>query len=388
MIGMWKRAGMVAFATLALAGCKVIPDGGPIQPTGPVVETPQGPSDSVLPTDSARHRVALLVPLTGANAEVGQSIANATTMALLDTSADNLRITTYDTAQGAGAAASRALADGNKLILGPLVREDVGAVLAQARPADVPLITFSNDAGVAQSDVFVMGLIPEQSVARTVQFALGQGARQFAVLAPEGEYGDRALAAMRSAAGNRASVVSVERFSRSNRSIVSAAQRLNTAGGFDTVLIADGARLVAMAAPELKNAGDALPSIIGTELWAGDVGLASMPELRGSWFATVSDGRMDGFLRSYQARFGETPNRLAPLGYDAVLLTLRIARNWQPGQDFPVSRLIDTGGFLGVDGPFRFMSDGTSQRALEVRQIGNGRVDIVDPAPTTFTSAG
>jgi len=388
MFGNWKRVGMVVFATLALAGCKVIPDGGQVQTPGPVVEQPETPSETQLPTDTQRHRVALLVPLSGSNAPVGQAIANATTMALLDTSADNLRITTYDTAQGAGAAASRAISDGNKLILGPLVREDVGAVLAQARPANVPLISFSNDAGVARSDVFVMGLIPEQSVARTVQFALGQGARQFAVLAPEGEYGDRALAALRTAAGNNASVVAVERFSRSNRSIVSAAQRLTTAGGFDTVLIADGARLVAMAAPELKDAGVSLPSIIGTELWAGDSSLAALPELRGAWFSTVSDGRMDGFLRSYQARFGETPNRLAPLGYDAVLLTLRIARGWNPGEAFPVSRLLDSGGFLGVDGPFRFLSNGTSERALEVRQIGNGRVDIVDPAPASFGGAG
>ena len=38
-----------------------------------------------LPTDAARHRIALLVPLTGTNAGVGESIANAATMAVLDT---------------------------------------------------------------------------------------------------------------------------------------------------------------------------------------------------------------------------------------------------------------------------------------------------------------
>lgn len=386
MFGIWKRASLAIFATLALAGCKVIPDGGgPQGPSGPVIEQPQTPSETVLPTDTDRHRVALLIPISGSNSDIGQAIANATTMALLDTSAENLRITTYDTSQGAGAAASRAISDGNKLILGPLVREDIGAVLAQARPAGVPLISFSNDAGVARPDVFVMGLIPEQSIARTVDFAISQGARRFAILAPEGEYGDRALAALRaSTSGSSTSVVAVERFSRSNRSIVSAAQRLSTAGGFDTVLIADGARLVAMAAPELKSAGEALPSIIGTELWAGEASLDSIPTLRGAWFSTVSDERLAGFVRSYEARFGETPNRLAPLGYDAVLLTLRIARDWRPGTDFPVSRLIDDGGFLGVDGAFRFRANGTSERALEVRQIGNGTVGVVDAAPARF----
>ena len=47
------------------------------------------------------------MPLTGANAGVGQSIANATKLAMLDTKSDAVRITTYDTAPGAAAAAQR-----------------------------------------------------------------------------------------------------------------------------------------------------------------------------------------------------------------------------------------------------------------------------------------
>ena len=101
----------VVTGTLALlAGCTVIPKG-----TAPIAEpTEKAPDANVLPTDAGRHRVALLVPMTGPNAAVGQSIANAATMAVLDTNAANLRITTYDTATGAGGAASRAIADGNK----------------------------------------------------------------------------------------------------------------------------------------------------------------------------------------------------------------------------------------------------------------------------------
>ena len=87
-----------------LAGCKVIPKGVPEAPP----PAPPPPSDA-LPADQARHRVALLVPLTGPNAAVGQSIANATTMALLDTNAKNLRITSYDIAGGPAAAATKAI---------------------------------------------------------------------------------------------------------------------------------------------------------------------------------------------------------------------------------------------------------------------------------------
>ena len=126
----------------SLAACAVVPKGPATVP--PPRPTP-APSTSELPTDEQRHRIALLVPMSGANGAVGQSIANAATMALMDTNAQNLRITSYDTAAGAGAAASKAIADGNQLILGPLLADDIPSVAAAARGAKIPLISFSND---------------------------------------------------------------------------------------------------------------------------------------------------------------------------------------------------------------------------------------------------
>jgi ABC-type branched-subunit amino acid transport system substrate-binding protein len=390
MFGNLKRGFAVAMLSVTLAACQVIPGGerpGPAPEPTPGVEVP---SDQVLPQDEARHRVALLVPLSGSNAEVGQAIANATTMALLDTGAENMRITQYDTSGGAGRAASRALADGNKLILGPLLRNNVSSVLAQARPADVPLITFSNDRSVAAPDVFVMGFTPEQSVERTVRYATARGAQRFAALVPDGEYGRRALDAMQSAlARSNATFVTSETYDRGNTSIVSAAERLEAQGGFDTVLIADGVRLSALAAGALKDPGEALPSILGTELWSGDDAVTRAAALEGAWFSAVSDRRFGQFLQSYQTRFGDQPNRIATLGYDAVLLALRIANEeWEAGEDFPTGQLLDDGGFIGLDGPFRFRSNGVAERALEVREVQDNTVEVVDPAPQSFGSGG
>ncbi len=372
----------IGMLTVLLAACKVVPDSG--RPGPQPVPTPEGPSEDVLPTDTTRHRVALLVPLSGGNAAVGRSIANATTMALLDTNAESLRITTYDTATGAGSAAARAISDGNKLILGPLLREDVAPILARARPADVPLVTFSNDISVAQPDVFVMGQVPEQSIARTVDYARRQGARRFAALIPDGEYGRRAAEALsQSVSRAGGTLVATERYDRGNTSIVSAAERLKAKGGYDAVMIADGARLAAMAGGALKQGGVQV-HLLGTELWSGEASLANSAAMRGAWFSAVSDQRYRQFVTSYQSRFGEEPYRIATLGYDAVLLALRIAQDWQPGRDFPAGRMLANDGFLGLDGPFRFLSNGVGQRAMEVRQIGNGSVSVVDPAPTRF----
>jgi ABC-type branched-subunit amino acid transport system substrate-binding protein len=382
MLAITRRGLAVAMLTVFLAACKIVPDTGRPGPAPAPAPAP-GPTEA-LPTDTDRHRVALLVPLSGDNAAVGRSLANATTMALLDTNAENLRITTYDTATGAGSAAARAIADGNKLILGPLVREDVAPVLAAARPADVPLITFSNDTSVAARDVFVMGHVPEQSVARTVGYLSAQGTRRFAALLPNGEYGQRTLDALtQSAVRAGGSVTAVERFDRGNTSIVSAAERLKARGGYDAVLIAEGPRLSTQAATALK-AGGAQVVLLGTELWSGESSIAGSAALRGALFSAVSDTRFRQFVTSYESRFGEQPYRIATLGYDAVLLTLRIARDWQPGRAFPTSRATANDGFLGLDGPFRFRSNGVGERAMEVRRVGAGTVTVADEAPARF----
>ena len=104
--GRWGRAVALA-TTMALAACQTIVPRGPVdQPQARPVPTTPRPStepEAGLPRDTARHRIALLVPLSGSNAGVGQSIANATMMALLDAQADTIRITNYDTASGAAA---------------------------------------------------------------------------------------------------------------------------------------------------------------------------------------------------------------------------------------------------------------------------------------------
>ncbi|MBD3730126.1 MAG: penicillin-binding protein activator [Sphingomonadales bacterium] len=379
-----RRKLVVAGTALLLAGCKIIPT-APESTPGPAATPTPEPSATALPTDEKRHRVALLLPMTGPNAEVGQSIANATTMALLDTNADNLRITTYDTATGARSAAAKAVADGNKLILGPLMSDNVPQVLAEARPANVPLITFSNDAGVASPDVFVMGMVPSQSIDRTVDYARRRGSTKFAAVLPEGEYGDRAAAALSGALlEHGGTLVGTERYARGNTSIVSAAQRLQQKGGYDTVLIADGSRLSIMAANVFRTNGSGSTQLLGTELWSGESSVTKVSSMRGAWFAAVSDARFKRFSDSYNARFGGQPYRISTLGYDAVLLALRVARDWKPGSSFPTAMLRDKGGFLGLDGPFRFGRNGVVERAMEVREVRDGQVVIVSAAPAKF----
>ena len=373
---------------IALAGCQIVPKSRPEQrpeaPPPPPAE-PETRPESSLPTDATRNRVAVLVPLTGANSGVGQSIANAANLALLDTGGSRIRITVYDTGKGVQAAATQALADGNRLFLGPLLAEDVRALAPVARRAGVPVIAFSNDTDVAGDGVYLLGFTPSQSVRRVVGFARTRGLQRFAALTPEGVYGRRAGQAMIGAVGREGGrLIGMQSYDRSAASLRAAVTRLGGQGDYDAVLIADNGRMAATGAPIIRAGGGASARLLGTELWSTEGDLGRTPALRGAWYAGPSDVMFNQLRTRYRARYGVNPYRLASLGYDAVLLAVRIAKDWRIGRPFPQQALRDPGGFAGVDGAFRFGSDGIAEHALEVREVTATGSTIVSPAPRSF----
>jgi ABC-type branched-subunit amino acid transport system substrate-binding protein len=375
----------LAISVLALSACQtVVPRRAPVPvptPTPEAVETPRavGPE---LPDDANRHRIALLVPLTGPNGAVGQSIANSANLAVLDTGGKRIRITFYDTGTGPAGAASRAVAEGNKLILGPLLADDVRLVAPVAQRARVPLISFSNDSGVAGNGTFVMGYTPGQSVDRVVRFARSKGMSNFAGLIPTGVYGERAANAfLRSVESAGGRVVSLQSFDRSRNGVATAVAKLT--GPYDAVLIADGARNAAQAVTLLRK-GNPAAKVLGTELWNTETAISGVAPLHGAWFASVSDNLYRQLASKYRVRYGAGPYRIASMGYDAVLLVSRIAQDWRVGTEFPMARLTDEGGFTGIDGPFRFRRDGVVERALEVSQVGPNGLTQVAPPPARF----
>jgi ABC-type branched-subunit amino acid transport system substrate-binding protein len=387
------RRSILAFAgggllSAALAGCQLVPapreePPPPAEPAPPAAPEPEPQRPGNLPPDEVRNRVAVLVPLSGANAGVGQSIANAANLALLDTGGERIRITVYDTAKaGPAAAANEALAEGNGLFLGPLLAEDVRSVAAIARKASVPVIAFSNDVSVAGDGVYLMGFTPGQSVGRVVSYARAEGLERFGALTPNGVYGRRAGQAMVEAARG-ARLVGLQEFDRDAASIRAAVGRLNGQGGYEAVLIADSGRTASLAVPAIRaDRPDA--RILGTELWATEATLGKSPALRGAWYASVSDTMFNQLRTRYRARYGTNPYRLASLGYDSVLLAVRVAKDWRIGRPFPERALRDPGGFAGVDGAFRFGANGVGERSLEVREVTATGTTVLSPAPKTF----
>lgn len=362
--------------------------------------------------EASQNRVALLVPLTGANAPVGQSIANAANMALLDVGDTRVNLRVYDTAPGAAAAASRAVAEGAKLILGPLLAGDIRAVEAAA--PGVPMLSFSNDASLAGNNVYVLGFQPGQSIARTIAYARSRGIDRFAALVPAGVYGQRAqtafVRAVDAAGGRSTAVVNYTRdpakMQAAARAVTGFDSRSKIGSGaavrpdgtvaqvtaataplpFQALLIADSGSVAGAFLPALARYG-APPGaavLIGTELWNNEPGIANAGGLKGALFAAVPDERFRKLAERYRAKFGSSPSRLASFGYDSVLLVNSLAGNWPVGAAFPRQSLSNREGFAGIDGVFRFTPANIAERGLEVQQIGSGTITTVSPAPRSF----
>lgn len=415
------RAGSLAaaFSLVAVAGCASqngavrAPAPAPTAPAQPEITAP--PPPEVVKPGPAQHHVALLVPMTGPNAPIGQSIANAANMALLDINNPQIRLRVYNTADGATEAASKALADGARVILGPLLAENVKEVQPVAEFKGVPVIAFSNDASLAGSGTYVMGYQPDQEIERVVSHAHRQGMKTFAALIPSGSYGKRAseafVEAVREAGG---SVVSIETYPRDRARLLTAARRVanydarlsraraqaaqatGVVGSaasqlppvnFDTLLIADVADYARAFVPALKQYGvdTTKVRIIGPGLWNTEQNLGRSGLLTGAWFASVPDHTYNSLAQRYSGRFGSRPSRFASMGYDGILLVhAATASGWKIGTPFPRAILHATAGYTGIDGLFRFDDKGVAERGMQVNEVTATGTRVAAPAPTAF----
>jgi len=379
---------LLALATIAflLGACTEPP-----QPTTPPAPKPAGPQMGSPTTASGKARIALLLPLSGRSAAIGQSMQQAAELALFDAGAKDLALAAYDSGETGDAtiqAYNKARTEGVALILGPLFGASASALGPQRRTDRVNIIAFSNDESVAQPGLWVMGIAAPPQVRRVVDYSVSTGIRRFAVLAPRTTYGDQMTRTLQSQVTIRGGTVIATEVYDEGSDVRGAAQRIA-----DAAKVGDGkvAVLVPVAPPQVTTAlaalaGTGLDSrqvqLIGTGVWdVPNIGSEAM--LRGAWYAAPDPARRADFERKYVATYGRPPHRLATLAYDAVSLAAQLARA-RPGGDFSAEALSNPNGWSGVDGVFRFLPDGRTERALAVIEVQGDRGTVVAPAPTTF----
>ena len=368
-----------------LAGCTTSDffsqPGGPVQPSTAI--------------GTGQVRVALILPLSaGGNAGIAAlSMKNAAEMALAEFSSPNIQLLVKDDAGspgGAQQAAQQALSEGAEIIIGPLFAQSVAAVGQVARGRGVPVIAFSTDVSVAARGVYLLSFLPESDVDRIVDFSVAQGKRSFAAMVPENAYGAVVEAALQQITARKgARIVALERYQLGSTQLTAQANVVaQAARGADAIFIPDGSDAVPNVVSALNSAGVTPRSIqlLGTGLW-DDPRIFSDTRLHGAWYAAPDSTGYRNFSARYRTRFGQDPVRTATLAYDAVALVAALVKT-QGEQRFAEQVLTNPSGFAGIDGLFRFRTDGTNERGLAVLRVGPTGGQTISPPPRAFGGSG
>ena len=377
-----SRCAMLVLGALAVAGCQANFPGGGSRAVS---------ADRAVP-------VAILLPYGSANAGdsvVAQALEDAARLAIGDLAGVRLDLRVYETAGDAAigaAAATRAVDDGAKVILGPLYADVAAAVGIAVANDNVSVLSFSTNTSVAGGNVYVLGNTFENTADRVISYATAQGRNRVAVLHANDTAGNIARAAVQSAVGKSgATLVAAIPYELSQEGVFNAVpivrDAVREAGAnsvFFTSAYSGALPIFAQLLPENGiQPGDV--QFMGLARWDVPSEALSLAGLQGGWFALPDQGLSAQFDSRFQAAFARAPHPLAGLAFDGISAIGAVVRD--AGEIGPAS-LTQPSGFAGVNGVFRLRADGTNERALAIAQIIDGQVQVISPAPRRFGTPG
>lgn len=333
-------------------------------------------------------KVALLIPLSGKDAGLGESMQNAASLAVSDLGDPYFEVVfsdTQSTPDGASGAAAVAVADGARLILGPIFADEARAV--QSAVQTVPILPFSTDTTVARQGTFIMGVLPQDQARHIAHFAAARDAKNTLIIAPSDAYGQIMVHTFSLAARQLGRTVTGPIWVDPKApDIGPQLATIFTSGAgrtVDSVFVPMVPAKAQAALQTLYAMMTTKPSLVlGTGLWEG-ADTVTYPLLKGGFYADSSPAARERFESRYQAQFGIKPHRLASLAYDATALAITINRTMGAGGYTPQT-LAHPNGFSGMNGLFRFTQDGIIERSLAIIQIGEMGPVTAIPAAQAF----
>jgi branched-chain amino acid transport system substrate-binding protein len=371
---------------------------GGCEPTGGLALTP-GTGAAARPAARAETigsgpvTVALLVPVSagGGGGAVATGIRNASDMAMAELAEGEFELLVKDdrgTPAGAAEATRQAIAEGARIILGPLFGPTVAAGGSVARSAGVPMVAFSSDASVAAPGVYLLSFMPQSDVDRIVGYTAKSGKASFAALIPETAYGSVVQGAFQQAAAREgARIVGIERYAADRGTMTEPISRLAPlllSRQADSLFLPEGGDTLPGVAEALHANGVDTRSIqlVGTGVWE-DRRVFADPALEGGLYAAPDAMGFQAFATRYRARYNADPVRLASVGYDGIALVSGLLKAYGSNA-FDPAHLTNAAGFSGIDGAFRFRPDGTSERSLAVLKVTREGGRTVSPALRSF----
>jgi len=343
-------------------------------------------------------QVALLVPSGSGQASdesLARSLEDAARLAMADLGGVKVDLRVYPTAgqpAQAASAATQAVNDGAKIILGPVFAQEANAAGNAVAASGVSILSFSNNPAIAGGNVFVLGTTFPNIANRLSRYAVRQGKGNILILHDRTLAGDAGLAAIEaSVLAASGSVVGVMGYEFSQNGIVQAAPAIaatvRDTGANALFLTADTAGSLPLLTQLLRDNGlsPAVTQFLGLTRWDIPPATLALPGVQGGWFALPDPSLYQQYAQRYSAAYGSAPHPISGLAYDGIAAIGALARQ---GGGLSPSALTQGSGFAGVTGVFRLLPDGSNERGLAVAEIRNNQVVVIDPAPRSFGGAG
>ncbi len=371
--------------------------------------------NSFIEEDDKIFKIGLLLPLSGEFYQIGKSLLDSAQLALEKTSNKNLEFYIVDTGEESQLYKNLSYLISNDvdLILGPIFTKTVLKVKEYVDGQNIPIITFSNNSEVSDSNVYVFGLTIEDELSGIYEYSIDRGVNKFAVIVPNNEYGNKVknkINEIHNINNNSSSQfifyptkdpdyykIAREVSNYDERKLdldsriklleelqsESSLNELKLLRNKDTLGEVDFEALVIIARSfsELTNFISILPyydvdpkkvKFIGNSIWGKEL-ILKEPSMKNSYFSSLDLNARKKFTKEYKKIYKNNPHSLAALAYDLVGLISSLNAEYS---EITKEILHSDLGYIGINGWFRFDESGRVERKPLIFHIGSDKFII------------
>jgi branched-chain amino acid transport system substrate-binding protein len=378
-------------------------------------------SSDLIKSNSEKLTVAILLPLSGKAAKVGNIMLNSAQLAMFDSKLNNIVIKPYDTkgtSFGAVDAINDAIRDGADIVVGPLFTQSTKAILDIAYANNLLVLSFSDNESLLDgkcTNLYLIGFTPRQEIDRIISYLIDyNNFYGFSAMFPNDIYGSTVSKIFKEVIYRKdAKIVKTDFYSKSDSNLekkvntllvtntfkdevyekyladqtIAKSEGLSTDIEFkytdddkifaDALLLPDSSQELLNIAEYITNyKGNNKPLLIGTSKWLNST-LYNNVNFDNTLFVAPNPTKYENFENAYYEVYQSYPLRVGSLAYDTIKA---ITESYAKAQDkINIKYALENyQGFDGFNGRFRFLSNGLLERKLAIIKIIDGKFEIVD----------
>jgi ABC-type branched-subunit amino acid transport system substrate-binding protein len=347
-------------------------------------------------------KIAVLTPFGAQEKKlsyIGKSLRDAALLAKQDLGNLNLQLKIYDTEGREDISIDSvhsAINDGAHIIVGPFLPETTKAISTISKSKGIKVISFSNDLTLAGNNIFVIGDTSVNRAEKLIKYSLEQKKYRFGIISSINNKYNELENSIRDKVSRNGGIETfsinytqeLENLSEIAREAREKAINTNT----DAIIFTDDPnKKISLLAAELQDITNSTEKgkiqIIGLSRWDLSSSILSESSLQGSWIA-IPDTRFRAiYEKRFVKKFGYRPHVKSSLAYDAIAVVGALIRKRDVEQNynpFNTNEIVNSNGFIGIDGIFRFKSDQTTEKELAIATIERNQPNILKLSPNKF----